>query len=181
MVLYTCCAPCALWNSAFSWWFCYTSHAIICIRTMLIISAALNLLAYAKVILFLFSVYLSGWQITIIILTRILLLCFTTRTVRIIAEMLQVTVWGGNVWALLKAGCFSEMKKKKGSFTDSKMMLKTVLKLWEDTFGLDIFNCWDDMRCHIVYSCESFTTTWAHFGLFCEVISSLLPFNIFVK
>ena len=59
---------------------------------MLIISAALNLLGYAKVILFLFSVYLSGWQITIIILTRILLLCFTTRTVRIIAEMLQVTV-----------------------------------------------------------------------------------------
>lgn len=59
---------------------------------MLIISTALNLLAYAKVILFLFSVYLSGWQITIIILTRILLLCFTIRTVRIIAEMLQVTV-----------------------------------------------------------------------------------------
>ena len=49
---------------------------------MLIISAALNLLAYAKVILFLFSVYLSGWEITIIILTRILLLCFTTSTVR---------------------------------------------------------------------------------------------------
>lgn len=59
---------------------------------MLIMSGALNLLAYAKVILFLFSVYLSGWQITIIILTRILLLCFTTSTVRIITERLQVTV-----------------------------------------------------------------------------------------